>query len=77
MNDYRLAYLFTEIFNQRNPKMSIESIFDLPYEVGEMIYECDGGDGHKMNGYPYFTQDDPREYEEELQVFDALLLQYR
>ena len=30
---------------------------------------------HKMFGYPLFTQSDPREYKEELQKYDTLLLQ--
>ena len=35
----------------------------------------DEGIGHKIGGYPYFTQSDPREYNESLQDYDYLLFQ--
>lgn len=31
--------------------------------------------GHKVGGYPYFTQTDPREYKEKLEKYDFLLFQ--
>ncbi len=31
--------------------------------------------GHNMFGYPFFTQDDPRRYNEEYQKYDTVLLQ--
>ncbi len=75
-SDYQFDALFTEIFNQRNPQIQIESFFDLPDEVGEEIYNSsDSKIHHQINGYPFFTQSDPREYQEEFQMFDVLLLQ--
>ncbi len=38
-----------------------------------MIYVKD--QGHKIGGYPFFTQTDPREWEEKYQQHDILLLQ--
>lgn len=37
----------------------------------EKIYELTNGEGHKLLGYPFFTQDDPRHNDE----YDTLLFQ--
>ncbi|HDR7795841.1 TPA: DUF1963 domain-containing protein [Bacillus luti] len=44
-------------------------------ELGELYEELFEGQGHKIGGYPFFTQTDPREYEEKYQQHDILLLQ--
>src|SRR5699024_8097864 len=49
-SDYQFDALFTEIFNQRNPQIQIESFFDLPDEVGEEIYNSsDSKIHHQIN----------------------------
>lgn len=54
---------------------------DLEQEVNEKEELCDvygeafASDGHKVGGYPFFTQTDPRAYSERLQKYDILLLQ--
>lgn len=57
-----------------------ESIYDaVDYEVMEEVEEEMAEDesrgGHRMLGYPYFTQTDPREYNEEYRAYDTLLFQ--
>ena len=37
-----------------------------PYDVIDKYHELAGIGGHQILGYPYFTQTDPREYEESL-----------
>ncbi|MDX8366556.1 YwqG family protein [Cytobacillus sp. IB215665] len=39
------------------------------------VYDSYYGEGHKIGGYPYFTQTDPREHETQLQEHTILLLQ--
>ena len=40
----------------------------------KLIGECSEG-GHWLLGYPYFTQTDPREYEEQYRYYDTMLFQ--
>lgn len=48
---------------------------DSEKELWEVYCETFTGDGHKMGGYPYFTQTDPREYDPNLEEHDILLFQ--
>ncbi len=43
-------------------------------EMMELLEDAFPSGGHRIGGYPHFTQDDPR-YEEDLRKFDTLLLQ--
>lgn len=75
--DYRFQEIAVPIWNEVNPDMEIETIFDGYDGAVEAIYETLLPEQpiHQLGGYPYFTQEDPREFEEELQVYDQLLLQ--
>ena len=44
-------------------------------ELGELYDDLCEDQGHKIGGYPFFTQTDPREWEEKYQQHDILLLQ--
>jgi uncharacterized protein YwqG len=44
-------------------------------ELWEVYNDTFLGDGHKIGGYPFFTQTDPRDYEERYAEKDILLLQ--
>jgi len=44
-------------------------------ELGELYDDLCKDQGHKIGGYPFFTQTDPREWEEKYQQHDVLLLQ--
>lgn len=41
----------------------VGDVFDLPEELGEYVYENLTSDGSKLGGYAYFTQEDPRGYQ--------------
>lgn len=77
-SDYRFDKLFTEKFNSLSPDEKIEDIFDLdlnPFDLPDN--ECKNhlsksGWGHKIKGFPSFTQTDPRNEED---GFDTILLQ--
>jgi len=55
-----------------------DTIIDLHYddeEVSQFLGKYALNGGHKMGGYAYFTQEDPRSYNDELVEYDTLLLQ--
>ena len=64
IGDYHFDGLFTQEWNNLYPNNLISSYYDLPDEI---LYEDEfnefSGFGHKMFGYPAFTQEDPRSSE--------------
>ena len=80
-NDYRFENVFAEKFNQRSPEEPIQSLYDLdinPWDIEEPACKqfIEGsGWGHKIGGFPAFTQSDPRDCTENADRFDTLLLQ--
>ncbi len=73
--DFSFDPLFTGLWNQKYPQRKINSVFDLPDEAAEAVLEGADSFGHKIGGYPVFTQEDPREDSEKLQHHTVLLLQ--
>lgn len=75
--DYRFEEIAVPIWNEVNADMEVESIYDGYEEVFEAIFETLAPEQpmHQLGGFPFFAQEDPREFEEELQVYDQLLLQ--
>lgn len=49
--------------------------FDLTDSEFDLIYDENSYGGHRIGGYPCFTQDDPRDVSEDLHKYDTLLLQ--
>lgn len=83
-SDYRFDQMFKDVVKELwDVDLGEESIYDaVDDEVMDEIEEEYRGDededaccGHKMLGYPYFTQTDPREYEEKYRIYDTLLFQ--
>lgn len=75
MCDYRFEDLQNEILKE---KLGIDA--DEASELWECIYDCltekgISSEGHKIFGYPFFTQTDPRDYNEDFQYYDTLLFQ--
>lgn len=66
------APMFTEMFNAETPGEPIGHPDDLGDDIGEMIWEQLKSEGDKIGGYPGFTQNDPREEDDDRTV---LLLQ--
>lgn len=59
--DYEFDKLFTKEWNHFYPNNLIESYYDLPEEIlEEDEFNEYSGFGHKLFGYPAFTQEDPR-----------------
>ncbi len=67
--DYRFEDRRAELVDE-HPEIDFEEADDED-EFEEEV--C--GDGHKLGGYPYFTQWDPRGSKAEYEVYDTLLLQ--
>lgn len=88
--DIRFEELFVERWNEVYPdEEPIDSLYDLDDDIYEFIwdetdrdevedFEDDGNKRlpfmHKMGGYPFFTQEDPRD-EETVTDYDTLLFQ--
>ncbi len=74
-NDYRFNKMFAKRWNEAYPQSKIESYFDLPQELTEDMYNEVSGFGHKLGGYPAFTQEDPRDEANRYCDHQMLLLQ--
>lgn len=71
--DYRYENIFIERYNKLFSQ-NIKSLFDLDDDIYDILAnENEKDNQHKMNGYPFFTQGDPREIKNE--CYDTLLLQ--
>lgn len=72
--DFRFDKTFMPLYNRCNHTNYTES-----YELGDNVYEkidrATNAGGHKIGGYPFFTQSDPRDYEDALKDYTILLLQ--
>jgi len=44
-------------------------------EICELYWETFKSEGHKIGGYPYFVQDDPREHQKQYRIYNTLLFQ--
>lgn len=76
MSECNEAYLdlFVKIYNDLCPDKKIDSYYDLDDELLEELNELNDSSGHKLGGYPFFTQWDPRdenEYQEILLQIDS------
>ncbi len=73
--DYRFEQLFIERWNEVFPEDEATALFDLDDSVFDVIVSGEDGSfpSHKMGGYPFFTQCDPRS--EESAQYDTLLFQ--
>ncbi len=61
MSDAHFSPLFIPKYNSISGEYTIEDMFELTTEASEMIWDSVSGDGHKVGGYPAFSQEDPRE----------------
>jgi uncharacterized protein YwqG len=59
-NDAHFPPIFTAEFNKLLPQSPIEEPDILGDDINEMIWEYTDNAGHKIGGYPMFTQWDPR-----------------
>jgi len=61
-------YRFENVFDEDNDLSNENDLFDIYVDKLDV-------DGHKVGGYAYFTQDDPRGYKDGLEEYEVLLLQ--
>ncbi len=74
-SDFQFDQIFTNKWNEFFPENIIEDIYDLDDEIMEEIWDTLTDDAnHQIWGYPYFTQQDPRE-SEKYQKYTEMLLQ--
>ena len=79
--DYRFEQMFKDVakelldvdFGEGSIYEAIDD--EVMDEIEEELEEEEAGSGHRMLGYPHFTQIDPREYNEEYRIYDTLLFQ--
>ena len=74
-HDSAFDSFFTAAWNKKYPQCQIASCYNLPSKAADVIFDLANGFGHKIGGYPGFTQEDPRGYSEELENHTILLLQ--
>lgn len=61
IGDYTFEELFVQEWNKSYPNILIKSYYDIPNELQyEDEFNRYSGFGHKLFGYPAFTQEDPR-----------------
>lgn len=71
---YRFRDEFITLYNQKmNTKET--SFLNLDDAFSDTVYDELHVPGHRMGGYPSFTQTDPREYDKSLRKYDTLLFQ--
>lgn len=75
--EYRFDQLLKEIVQEKlGEDIQNQSVYSyLGNDEYDKLIEELGNDGHWLLGYPYFTQTDPREYEEKYRYYDTLLFQ--
>ena len=73
-SDYKFDEIFTKLYNEETGS-DYEEFFDMPDEITEKVFDEIEENGHRMGGYPFFTQSDPREYDEKSREYSTLLLQ--
>ena len=74
IDDYAFDKIFTEHCNKYFQDYDIEDTYDLEDDEYDLISDKIDSSGHKIGGYPFFTQEDPRGYKE-FKEFDTVLLQ--
>lgn len=73
--DFRLKKPFLKIYNELSKCDNISDLYDLDEDEFNCLFDDAYDVHHKMGGYPYFTQEDPRDYDNQYSSFDTLLLQ--
>lgn len=73
IGDYRFGDLFVKTWNEMFPENAIESLYcDESDEISDYLWDERNGCCHNICGYPAFTQEDPRRYNENLRNYEVL-----
>lgn len=74
--DEKFSSIVARILNDKfNVTVEENKVNDYLEQIDEKYYERFQTWGHKLLGYPAFTQSDPRDYNKEYNKYDTLLLQ--
>lgn len=74
--DYKFNQIFGELAKEKCGETWCQTLYGaLGSEGYDEVMKDISNDGHWLFGYPFFTQSDPREYEDKLQYYDTLLFQ--
>ncbi len=74
INDYRFDDFYNSIKEELPKELVAEEWYNLDDEILNELYKDKRIDatGSRIGGYPFFTQSDPREYEEDMQDYELL-----
>lgn len=72
-DDWRFDEMFIEEYNKISDE-KLDKVYDLPDDIYSGICQS-RTTGHRVGGYPFFTQYDPREDKDQFKDHTALLLQ--
>ena len=73
--DYRFDKILLEAYNEVHADSPVPSLDRIPEDNLDDVYDRLETGGHRVGGYPIFTQLDPREYHEDLKGHTVLLFQ--
>lgn len=73
-DDFRFDQAFLEVYRRFLP-CDVKHVWNLDEAQYDIICDAFQSSGHLMGGYPFFTQEDPRDYGEEFSSYTTLLLQ--
>ncbi|KAA8828855.1 DUF1963 domain-containing protein [Bifidobacterium tissieri] len=73
VTDYRYEDLLESCLDQLDEED--RELFDDEYaDMENLLFQRISGDGHRLGGYPLFTQDDPRTYMDEDEAADLVMV---
>lgn len=74
-NDANFSSFLKKAAKNIGVEMTNYELFDIFSDNGEMFFDGINNNGHWLLGYPTFTQDDPRSYQESVKKFNLDLFQ--
>ena len=74
VDDNSFGEVFSGLWNRAFPEAPVVDWWELPNDVADFVGDRFRGSGHRLGGYPFFTQSDPRGTDD-LEQETVLLLQ--
>lgn len=74
--DYRFEEIFCNAINELYPEANVTDMWtDIDDFSLDKVFNEFSNEGHSIGGYPLFIQEDPRQYDEEKEEYNVMLLQ--
>ncbi len=73
--DYRYDQLFIKKYNENHSEKIVDRYRELYCDEYDNLFDDESNGGNKIGGYPFFTQEDPRDETGKYTNYDVLLLQ--